>query len=84
MFTFSQYKIPAVFGEEDVSNFLGLEMLVLFTTYSHPDCFRPQVRSEFENHALRCQGFSADSPNIFPKKMLAVRGTLEIWRVVAG
>jgi hypothetical protein len=84
IFTFSQNETTAVFGDEAAANWFGLGVLVLFTTYSHRGCFRPQVRSEFENLVLRCQDFSSDSPKIFPKKMLAVRGTLEICRVVAG
>jgi hypothetical protein len=81
--TFSQHETAAVFGDEAAANWFGLGVLVLFTTCSHRDRFRPQVRSEFENLALRCQDFSSNSPNIFPKNLLAVSGTIEICRVVA-
>ena len=72
IFTFSQQKIPADFGDEAVTDLLKMEMRELLTTCSHHARFRPQVRSESENHALRCQDFSAKLPNIFPQKMLAV------------
>jgi len=72
IFTFSERKVPADFCDEAVTDSLGFKMFTLFTTCSHHARFRPQVRSESENHAHRCQDFSVKVPNIFPQKSLAV------------
>ena len=73
IFTFSRHEIPADFRDEGVTDLRGYEMRELLTSYSHRIRFRPQVRSESENHALRCQDFSCKTSNIFPQKSLAVR-----------
>ena len=82
--TFSQHDVPADFGNEAVTDLLGIGMRVLFTTYSHRAGFRPQVRSECENQARCCQDFSTNSANIFPQKMLAVWARGKTCRAAAG
>ena len=83
IFTFSRHEIPADFRDEAVTDVRGFEMRELLTSCSHRIRFRPQVRSESENHALRCQDFSTNAPNIFPQNFLAVTWSVEIHRVAA-
>jgi len=80
MFTFFRHKFPAAFGDEAVTDLVALEMMELLTTCSHRARSRPQVRSESENHALRCQDFSAKMANIFPQKSLAVFASWKLRR----
>jgi hypothetical protein len=83
MFTLFQREFPATFSDEVVTDFLVLEMMMLLTTYSHRARSRPQVRSESEKHALRCQDFSAKMANIFPEKSLAVSEPRKVRRDAA-